>query len=390
MQIPIMNVKKQYRMMEDDIDHAVLEVLNKGVYILGEQVERFEEEFAKYNNVAHAIGVGNGTDALVIALNALQIGVGDEVITTPSTFYATTEAILRVGATPVYVDINLDTYLIDETKIEAKVTDKTKAILPVHLYGQCANMDEILAIAKKYHLFVIEDTCQAVGAEYKGKKAGTMGDIGCYSFFPTKNLGGVGDGGMLVTNNSNLATIIKSLRAHCSGMNGYNAYRIMNASNKEVIKPSMDYAKYYHYGVGCNSRLDELQAAVLRVKLPYLDEWNCLRRQHAEYYNEHLKDFKTPLEAEECYHTFHLYVLRVENPKYYINYLSKKGIQSGVYYPVPMHLQYGCSINKANDGSLKNAEILATESMALPIYPELSKEELNYIVNAMLEAKHEC
>lgn len=390
MQIPIMNVKKQYHMMEDDIDHAVLDVLNNGVYILGEQVERFEEEFAKYNKVAHAIGVGNGTDALVIALNALQIGVGDEVITTPSTFYATTEAILRVGATPVYVDINLDTYLIDETKIEAKVTDKTKAILPVHLYGQCANMDEILAIAKKYNLFVIEDTCQAVGAEYKGKKAGTMGDIGCYSFFPTKNLGGVGDGGMLVTNNSNLATIIKSLRAHCSGMNGYNAYRIMNGSDEEVVEPSVDYAKYYHYGVGCNSRLDELQAAVLRVKLPYLDEWNCLRRQHAEYYNEHLKDFKTPLEAEDCYHAFHLYVLRVENPKYYINYLSKKGIQSGVYYPVPMHLQYGCSMNKANDGSLKNAEILARESMALPVYPELSKEELNYIVNVMLEAKHEC
>lgn len=390
MQIPIMNVKKQYEMLEDEIDYALLNVLSSGVYILGEQVERFEEEFAKYNKVSHAIAVGNGTDALVIALNALQISVGDEVITTPSTFYATTEAILRVGATPVYVDINLDTYLIDETKIEEKITEKTKAILPVHLYGQCANMDEILRIAKKYHLFVIEDTCQAVGAKYKGKKAGTMGDIGCFSFFPTKNLGGVGDGGMLVTNNSNLSTIIKSLRAHCSGMNGYNAYHMMNPNHQEVMKPSMDYAKYYHYGVGYNSRLDELQASVLRVKLPHLDEWNCLRRQHAEYYKEQLKDFKTPTEVEGCYHTFHLFVLRVENPKYYIDYLSKKGIQSGVYYPVPMHLQFGCSKGEIKQGTLKNAEILAKESLALPVYPELSKEELNYIVNAMLEAKHEC
>lgn len=387
MQIPFMDVKAQYLTIEEDVKQAIFRVLNSGAYILGEQVERFEEEFAKYNGVSYAVSVGNGTDALVIALKALSIGPGDEVITTPSTFYATTESILRVGATPIFVDINLDTYLMDVTKIEDCITDKTKAILPVHLYGQCSNMEVILAIAKKYKLKVIEDTCQAVGAEFKGKKAGSMGDIGCFSFFPTKNLGCVGDGGMIITNNPQLATVVKSLRAHCSGRNGYEAYRMMHPEQKEELpKPSKDFEKYYHYGVGFNSRLDELQAAVLRVKLPHLEEWNCKRREHAAYYRERIKDLITPIEAKDCYHTYHLFIVRVNDPKYYFGYLKDKGIQSGFYYPVPMHLQTVCNLEGKNQGSLKNAEILALESIAIPVYPELEKVELDYIISAVLEA----
>ncbi len=389
MQIPFMNVKAQYHTIEDDLKQTILDVLSSGEYILGEQVQRFEEEFAKYNKVSYSVAVGNGTDALIIALKALGIGPGDEVITTPSTFYATTESILQVGAIPIYVDINLDTYLLDETKIEGCITDKTKAILPVHLYGQCANMEAILAIAKKYQLKVIEDSCQAVGAEFKGKKAGSMGDIGCFSFFPTKNLGCAGDGGMIVTNNKELATVCKSLRAHCSGINGYEAYCIMKPNHlEELPKPPQNISKYNHYGVCYNSRLDELQAAILRVKLPHLEEWNCLRREHAAYYREQLLGVKTPIEAKDCYHTYHLFILRVNNQSYYINYLKKKGIQSGVYYPVPMHLQTVCNLEEKNHGILKNAEILASESIAIPVYPELSKEELDYIIGAILEANH--
>lgn len=389
MQIPFMNVKAQYQKIEEDIKQTVLDVLSSGKYILGEQVERFEEEFAEYNKVSYAVAVGNGTDALTIALKALGIGPGDEVITTPSTFFATTESILQVGATPVYVDINLDTYLIDETKIEDHITDKTKTILPVHLYGQCANMEAILAIAKKYGLKVIEDACQAVGAEFKDRKAGSMGDIGCFSFFPTKNLGCAGDGGMIITNNKELATICKSLRAHYSGINGYEAYRILNKKEKEELPiPPQSLAKYYHYGVGYNSRLDELQAAILRVKLPHLEEWNFLRREHAAYYHERLIGVKTPMEAKDCYHTYHLFILHVKDPTYYIDFLEKKGIQSGVYYPVPMHLQKVSGLELINQGTLKNADILAKESMAIPIYPELSKYELDYIIGAMLEADY--
>ncbi|MFA9464120.1 MAG: DegT/DnrJ/EryC1/StrS family aminotransferase [Velocimicrobium sp.] len=389
MQIPFMDVKAQYHTIEDEIKHAILDVLNSGEYILGEQVKRFEEEFATYNKVSYAVAVGNGTEALIIALKALGIGPGDEIITTPSTFYATTESILQVGAVPVYVDINMDTYLLDETKIESCITDKTKAILPVHLYGQCANMEAILAIAKKYQLKVIEDSCQAVGAEFKGKKAGSMGDIGCFSFFPTKNLGCAGDGGMIVTNNKELATVCKSLRAHCSGINGYEAYHIMKPNHlEEIQKPPQNISKYNHYGVCYNSRLDELQAAILRVKLPHLEEWNGLRREHAAYYCERLLGVKTPIEAKDCYHTYHLFILRVNNQAYYINYLKKKGIQSGVYYPVPMHLQTVCNFEKKDHQILKNAEILASKSIAIPVYPELSKEELDYIIGAILEANH--
>ncbi len=387
MQIPFIDVKTQYHAIEEDVKRAVINVLNSGAYILGEQVERFEEEFAMYNKVSHAIAVANGTDALVIALKALQIGPGDEVITTPSTFYATTESILRVGATPVYVDINPDTYLMDEAKVEECITEKTKAILPVHLYGQCANMEEILMVANKYHLKVIEDACQAVGAEFKGKKAGSMGDIGCFSFFPTKNLGCYGDGGMIVTNNPKLATITKSLRAHCSGFQGYEAFRIMNPNNQSKIsKPLEGMAKYYHYGVGYNSRLDEVQAAILRVKLPHLEQWNRLRRAHAAYYKEMLKGFKTPIEAKDCYHTYHLFILQVNHPTHYFEYLKKRGIQSGVYYPVPMHLQAVFNSEEKKQGTLDNAEILASKSIAIPVYPELNREELDYIISVIMEA----
>ncbi|MEA4963998.1 DegT/DnrJ/EryC1/StrS family aminotransferase [Lutispora sp.] len=393
MQIPLINLKKQYETIKTECDKKVLDILRSANYIMGENVKAFETEFAEYIGTKHSISVANGTDALVIALKALGIGQDDEVITTPFTFFSTAESISAVGAVPVFVDVRLDTFNIDPSKIEEKITPKTKAIMPVHIFGQPCDMDEINEIAKKHNLKVIEDACQAVGAEYKGRKAGTLADIACFSFFPTKNLGCAGDGGMIITDDDDLATICKALRTHGSGENGKKAYNLLNDINEEVEEDkSTDNTiynplKYYNYLVGHNSRLDELQAAILRVKLTLLDEWNNKRRENAKLYNEKLKDTKivTPYEDKNVKHVYHMYILQAEKRQEIVDYLKQRGIATGIYYPVPLHLQKAYTHLGYKLGDMPNAEYLSERTFAIPMFAELTEEEKQYIVQAIKE-----
>jgi dTDP-4-amino-4,6-dideoxygalactose transaminase len=388
MKVPLLDLKRQYLNIKDEANDSVLKVLENASYIMGENVVAFEHEFANYVGVRHAISVGNGTDALVITLKAFGIGVGDEVITTPYTFFATAEAISTVGATPVFVDVRLDTFNIDEDKIEEKITDKTKAILPVHIFGQCAEMDKILNIAKKYNIAVIEDACQAAGAEYRGKKAGSLGDASCFSFFPTKNLGCAGDGGMICTDDDDIATICRALRVHGSGEMGERAYNLLNSITAEVeqdhAKDNTVYnpKKYYNYLIGHNSRLDELQAALLRIKLRKLDGYVEKRRAAAHYYNTHLpKSIVSPTEVDGNKHAYHLYIVQSECRQEITLKLKEAGIATGIYYPVPVHLQKCyCDLGYI-EGSLPNAEYLSQRTFAIPLFPEISENELKYIIN---------
>ncbi|NLZ48615.1 MAG: DegT/DnrJ/EryC1/StrS family aminotransferase [Clostridiales bacterium] len=391
MQIPLMNLKKQYASIKEETDKKVLEVLSVAQYIMGENVKEFEKEISEYLGVKHSISVGNGTDALIIALKALGIGKGDEVITTPFTFFATAESISFVGATPVFVDVDIDTYNIDPAKIEEKITEKTKAIMPVHIFGQPCDMDSINEIAKKYNLKVIEDACQAIGSEYKGKMIGTLSDIACFSFFPTKNLGCAGDGGLIATNDGDLATICRALRTHGSGANGQKAYNIINNIEEETVddigtdNTVYNPLKYYNYLIGQNSRLDEIQAAILRVKLRKLDKWNDARRENARFYNEQLKDTElvTPFEATDVKHVYHLYILQSKNRTELVSYLKEKGISTGVYYPVPLHLQKAYKDLGYKEGDLPNAEYLSHRTFAIPMFAELTDEEKEYIVDIL-------
>lgn len=390
MAIPLVNLKRQYEFLKEQYKNKVLEVLYSASYIMGKNVNQFEKEFSKYLGVKHSIAVASGTDALVISLEALGIGKGDEVITTPFTFFATAEAISNVGAKPVFVDVDLKTYNIDVEKIEEKITDKTKAIMPVHIFGQPCNMDKINEIAKKHNLKVIEDACQAAGAEYKGRKVGTLSDIGCFSFFPTKNLSCAGDGGVIVTNDDNLATVCRALRSHGSGENGKKAYNILNnVENEDNMKSDIDSiynpSKYYNYLIGHNSRLDEIQAAILTVKLPFLDMWNDRRREIAKFYNENLlnTDLITPFEAEDVKHVYHLYVLQSDSRSRLIEYLKDEGISTGIYYPVPLHLQKAYLDLGYKEGDLPNSEYLSKRTFAIPIFPELIDEEIDYIVSKL-------
>ncbi len=393
MQIPLINLKKQYETIKHECDEKVLNVLSSAQYIMGENVRAFENEFAEYIGAKHCISVANGTDALVIALMALGIGQGDEVITTPFTFFATAESISAVGAVPVFVDVKLDTFNIDPAKIEEKITDKTKAIMPVHIFGQSADMDEVNEIAKRHNLKVIEDACQAVGGEYKGRKGGTLGDIACFSFFPTKNLGCAGDGGAIVTDSDDLAVICKGLRAHGSGETGQRAYNILNSIIEKVEEDSStdntvyNPLKYYNYLVGFNSRLDEMQAAILRVKLPYLNEWNYKRRQHIKFYNEELEDVNvvTPYEDKNVKHVYHMYVLQSDKREELITYLKENGIAIGVYYPVPLHLQKAYTDLGYKEGDMPNSEYLSHRTFAIPLFAELTDEEKEYIVKTIKE-----
>lgn len=393
MNISLIDLKRQYETIKEDGDKAVLKVLNDAKYIMGENVLSFEKEFASYIGVKHAISVGNGTDALIIALKALGIGHGDEVITTPFTFFATAESISFVGATPVFVDVLKDSYNIDPEEIEKAITENTKAIMPVHIFGQAADMDEINRIAKKHGLYVIEDSAQAAGGAYKGKKIGTFSDLACFSFFPTKNLGCAGDGGMIVTDNDDLAVMVKALRTHGSGENGQRAYNILNDIKAEVAEDLnadntvYNPLKYYNYLIGHNSRLDELQAALLRVKLKKLDYWNNMRRTHADFYNENLKgtEFITPVAKDYAEHIYHLYILQSEKRDALCKYLKEKGVATGIYYPVPMHLQKVYKPLGYKKGDLKNSEYLADRTFAIPMFTELREEEKEYIVKCLKE-----
>lgn len=393
MNIPLIDLKAQYRSISEDLDRVTKEVLSSASYIMGNNVTGFEKEFAEYIGVKHAISVGNGTDALVIALKSLGIGAGDEVITTPFTFFATAETISAVGAIPVFVDVEKDTFNINPAKIEEKITSKTKAIVPVHIFGQSAKMDEINEIAKKYNLKVIEDACQAIGGKYKNRRIGTLGDAACFSFFPTKNLGCAGDGGIIVTDDDNVATIARALRTHGSGENGQKAYNLLNNINEEVttVQNADDTVynplKYYNYLIGYNTRLDSIQAAILRVKLPHIDSWNAKRREIAKIYDEKLKDtdLVTPFISEENEPVYHMYIIQSENREAMLSKLKGKGVATGVYYPVPLHLQKVYKNLGYKEGDMPVAEYLSYRTFAIPVYPELTEEEVNYIVDSIKE-----
>jgi len=319
--IPFVDLKAQYDSIKEEIDEAIQNVINNTSFIMGEELKKFEKEFASFCNTKYAIGVANGSDALILALKACGIGEGDEVITVPHTFISTAEAISNVGGKVVFIDIEPKTYTMDVSKIEEKINKKTKAIIPVHLYGQPADMDPIIELAKKYNLKVIEDAAQAHGAEYKGEKVGSIGDVACFSFYPGKNLGAYGDAGIVVTDNEEIAEKVKLLRNH-----------------GRITK------KYEHEIEGYSSRLDNLQAAILRIKLTYLNEWNDRRRNNAKKYNKLLSNIGgiiTPYEADYAKHVYHLYVIRVvkEGRDKLREELKSKGIATGIHYPIPLHLQ---------------------------------------------------
>ena len=358
MKVVSLDLKRQYESIRAEIDKAVLDVVASQSFILGPFVESFEQDITKFCLVKHAIGVSSGTDAILLALMACGIKDGDEVITAPFTFFATAGSIARLGAVPVFVDIDPSTYNIDVNKISIAVNRKTKAILPVHLYGQCADMDVILEIANANGLKVIEDAAQAIGATYKGKNAGTIGNIGCFSFYPSKNLGGYGDGGLITTNDDKLAEFIKLLRVHGA-------------------KP-----KYYHSYVGINARLDAIQAAVLSVKLKYLSEWSESRRMIASYYNEYLKNLpvKMPDTASYNTHIFHQYVIATPHRDKLMEYLKQQGIETVIYYPLPLHLQKCFEYLGYKKGDLPESEKAANETLALPIFPEITRKEQDYVI----------
>lgn len=384
--IPLMNIERQYETIKKELDEATIGVLSSGKYIMGENVKEFEKEFSEYMEVKYAVGVGNGTDALVIALKACGIKAGDEVITCAMSFFATAEAISSVGAIPVFVDCTLDTYTIDTSKIEEKITEKTKAIIPVHLYGQCANMDEINEIAKKYNLLVIEDVAQAAGATYKGKKAGSLGDIACVSFFPTKNLGCAGDGGMILTNSDDLVKKCRAYRVHGSGLDGKYTYESMNKiTDTESIDFGENLPKYYNFLIGYNSRLDEIQAAILRVKLKKLNEWNKTRGAIANRYSNLINNNSIikPICKEDRSHIYYTYVIKTENREKLRKALTKAEISSGVYFPVPLHLQKVYEYLGYKKGDMPNAESIANDSLAIPIFPELTNEEQDKVIEVL-------
>ncbi len=389
MNIPLIDLKAQYESLADKLNEATLGILSSANYIMGKTVLDFEKEFANYMGVKHAISVGNGTDELVLALKSIGIGEGDEVITTPFTFFATAEAISAVGGTPVFVDVDKETFNIDTTKIEEKITSKTKAIMPVHIFGQSADMDEINEIAKKHNLMVIEDACQAIGGKYKGRKIGTLGDVACFSFFPTKNLGCAGDGGMIVTDNDEIATIARALRTHGSGENGQKAYNLLNNIEEEVQKAEgandtvYNPLKYYNYLIGYNTRLDAIQAAILDVKIKEIDKWNAKRREIVKSYNEALQnnDLVTPVAKDYNEHVYHMYILQSENREEVIEKLKEAGIATGVYYPVPLHLQKVYKNLGYKEGDMPVAEYLSHRTFAIPVYPELNEEQVKYIIS---------
>ncbi len=360
MRVPLLDLVAQYQTIRPDIQKAVQDVFETQQFILGPAVTKLEEEIAAYCQVRHAVGVASGSDALLLALMALDVGPGDEVITTPYTFFATAGSIARLQAKPVFVDIDPKTYNINSSLIEGKITSRTKAIIPVHLYGQCADMDPILEIAERRHIPIVEDAAQSIGATYKGRQAGSMGAFGCLSFFPSKNLGGAGDGGMILTQDGHFAEKIKILRVHGS-------------------QP-----KYYHQVIGCNSRLDSLQAVVLSVKLRQLEGWSQKRRENAEFYNKHLGSLGSVVVPHvESYNKsiYNQYVIRVSQRDQLLNYLKEKGIGTEIYYPVPLHLQACFKYLGYSEGDFPESERAARETLALPIYPELAMDQKIYVVD---------
>ena len=369
-QIPPVDLTRQYELIKSEADSAVLDLLSSGRYIGGEAVATFEREFANYIGVAECVSCNSGTDALFLALRALNIGSGDEVITTSFSFFATAETITRVGATPVFVDLDLKTFNFDQAQVEQAITPRTKAIMPVHLFGQPVDMTKLMAIAKKHQLYVIEDCAQAAGAAWADKKIGSVGDIGCFSFFPTKNLGACGDGGAITTNDSAIAKQMKILKEHGS--------------------PS----RYRHDFVGINSRIDALQAVILSVKLPYLDYWNQQREQTAQYYQEllqHVEAFELPQALSGGNSVWNQYTVRIKQQatskadgrNLLQQKLRERGVISMIYYPIPLHLQPVYEDLGYKKGQLPKVEQAAREVLSLPMFPGISAEQQEQVVNAL-------
>ncbi|MFA4880062.1 MAG: DegT/DnrJ/EryC1/StrS family aminotransferase [Candidatus Doudnabacteria bacterium] len=368
MQIPFFTLKRQYRIFRKEINSILRRVFQKDCFILGPEVEQFEEEFARYIGVKFAIGVASGTDALTLSLKVLGIGKDDEVITVANTAQATAAAISQINAKPVFVDIDPTFYTLNPDLLKKHITPKTRAIIPVHLYGQSCNLAPILKVAKKYKLAVIEDACQAHGAKYKGKKVGGFGITGCFSFYPTKNLGAYGDGGMIVTNQKKIAERLKMLRFY--GRKERDIYTMK----------------------GTNSRLDELQAAILRFKLKHLDSFNQQRMKHANLYSKLLRNvpqISLPQKPKYGYHIYHLYVIRCQNDRDgFKKHLESKGIQTLIHYPVPIHLQKAYKELEYKKGDLPITEECATTILSLPLFPELKEKEIIYITNAIKSYFH--
>ena len=361
--MPFVDLRRQYQTIKDEVNAQIQKVLEGGQFILGENVRLFEEEFANYCNVKYAVGVASGSDALIFALRATMETEGD-VITVPNTFISTVDAIVENGLKPVFVDVDPETHNIDVRRVGKMMTKATKAILPVHLYGQPTEMGPILELASKYGIIVVEDACQAHGAEYQGRKVGGFGDVGCFSFYPAKNLGAYGDGGMAITNNEEIAERIRRLR---------------NYGQKE---------KCLHMLRGYNSRLDEIQAAVLRVKLHYLDRWNERRRNIAKLYGELLDDAEelaTPSEMDSTKHVYHLYVVRCQHRDELQQWLASKGISTGLHYPIPIHMTDAYKSLGYSRESFPITERYAEEILSLPMFPELRDEEVEFVSDAIRE-----
>ena len=370
MKVPLLDLQAQYVSLQAIVRAAIARVFETQLFVLGPEVSALEKEIAAYCGTTEAVGCASGSDALLLALMALDVGPGDEVITTPFTFFATGSAITRLGARPVFVDIDPVTYNIDAAKISEAITAQTKAIIPVHIYGQCADMDAVLSIAQEKNVPVIEDAAQAIGAEDRGRRAGSTGLAGCFSFYPTKNLGGAGDGGLVTTNDANFAARLKRLRTH-------------GGSNE-----------YEHEEVGVNSRLDALQAAVLRVKLPHLDEWSNARAQRAAIYSELLEQadlsfaLQTPVVRPNNRHIFHQYVVRVPQHRDALSdHLRSHEIGTKVYYPIPLHLQQCFRFLGYKQGEYPEAERAALETMALPMFPEITDAQQEYVVKTIQDFK---
>lgn len=369
MKIPLLDLKSQYSYIKDEIKKAIDDVLESQQFILGNTVERFERLIADYCGGRFAVGVASGTDAILLSLMALDIDFRHEVITTPFTFFATVGSISRVGSKPVFVDIDPDTYNINPALIEEKITKKTRAIIPVHLFGQAADMDPILEIAKARNLYVIEDAAQSIGAKYKERKTGVMGNTGCFSFFPSKNLGCYGDGGVIITSDEDIEEKLRMLRVHGSR------------------------SKYYHEYIGCNSRLDALQAAVLEVKLRYLNRWNEMRRENARRYKKLFNESGLierelvilPCEKEYNYHVYNQYVIRVKERDRLFSFMKENGIGVEIYYPLPIHLQKCYQFLGYKEGDFPVSEKISKEVIAIPVYPELTVEQQTYIVEKIYE-----
>lgn len=390
MKISLMNVQRQHETYAAEYEEAALKVLRSGGYIGGIEVTSFEEEFAAYEGAKYGISCGNGTDAIVLALRGLGIGTGDEVITVSWTFFATAESIAAVGATPVFVDVDPKTYCMDPSLIEAAITDRTKAVLPVHFYGQSCDMDAIRSICKKHNLFLIADCAQSAGTKYKGERQNTLGDVSCFSFFPTKNLGCDGDGGMVLTDDENVARAVRSLKVHGSGKDGLWTLRREYDIKGIPFPESMPVgeSKYYNYLIGYNSRLDAIQAAILRKKLKHLNEFIEGRRRNAELYNEAFKDtdLTIPYEAEFGEHSYYIYALKHPEAQSIMEKIKEAGVPTGTYYPVPLHLQGVFAHLGYKEGDLPVTEELSKTTFVLPIFPELNNEEREYVVKALMNA----